>query len=81
MSQRGISGDLVDLVLRFGRDDEDRLVLNRKDLQRLLNDIHGLKRVVVKALDKGGVVVIEADGALITTYNASSFDGHRARAH
>lgn len=81
MSQRGISGDLVGLVQQFGRDDRDRRILNRKDLQRLLNDIDGLKRVVLKALDKGGVVVVEADGALITTYNATKIDGRRAHAH
>ena len=80
MSQRGIPGDLVDLVRQFGRDDQDRLILNRKDLRGLLNLVRGLERVVLKALDKGGVVVVEADGALITAYNADSFDGRRAHA-
>lgn len=78
MSQRGIPADLVDLVRQFGRDDQDRLVLNRKDLHGLLNEVRGLERVVLKALDKGGVVVVEADGALITAYNADSFDRRRA---
>jgi hypothetical protein len=78
MSQRGIPGDLVNLVRQFGRDDHDRLVLGRKDLHGLLNEVRGLERLVLKALDKGGVVVVEADGALITAYNANSFD---RRAH
>jgi hypothetical protein len=77
MSQRGIPGDLVDLVRQFGRDDQDRLVLNRKDLRGLLDEVRGLERVVLKALDKGGVVVVEADGALVTAYNAGSFDRRR----
>ena len=77
-SQRGIPGDLVDLVRQFGRDDHDRLVLNRKDLRGLLNEVRGLERVVMKALDKGGVVVVEVDGALIAAYNADSFDERRA---
>ena len=74
MAQRGISGDLVDLVRRYGRDDQDRLILSRKDLRGLLDEVRDLQRVVMKALDKGGLVVVEADGALITTYN---FDGGR----
>ena len=74
MSQRGIPGDLVDLVRRYGRDDQDRLILSRKDLRGLLEGMSALRRVVVKALDKGGLVVVEEDGVLITTYN---LDGGR----
>jgi len=77
MSQRGIPGDLVNLVRQFGRDDHDRTVLGRKDLHGLLNEVRGLERLVLKALDKGGVVVVEADGALITTYNVTSYDRRR----
>jgi hypothetical protein len=77
MSQRGITADLVELVRQFGHDDQDRLVLNRKDLHGLLNGLRGLERTVLKALDKGGVVVVETGGALITTYNHDSFDRRR----
>jgi hypothetical protein len=77
MSHRGITGELVDLVRQFGRDDRDRLVLDRKGLKGLLSEVRDLERVVMKALDKGGVVVVEADGALITTYNVDRFDGQR----
>jgi hypothetical protein len=74
MSQRGISGDMVDLARRFGRDDQDKYILDRKGLQRLLEELRGLERKVIKALDKGGVVVVEAGGALITTYNVDGYD-------
>jgi hypothetical protein len=73
MSQRGIPGELVDLVRQYGRADRDRLVLNRRDLRGLLGKVRDLERMAIKALDKRGVVV-EADGALATTYNADSFD-------
>jgi hypothetical protein len=73
-----IPGELVALVRQHGRDDRDRLVLNRKDLRGLLSDVRGLERVVLKALDKGGVVVVEEGGALITTYNADSSDARRS---
>jgi hypothetical protein len=78
MSQRGITGELVSLVRQYGRDDQDRLILNRRDLHDLLDGVRNLQRVVLKALDKGGVVVVEADGAVITTYNVESFDARRA---
>jgi hypothetical protein len=74
MSQRGISGDMVHLARRFGRDDQDKYILDRKGLRRLLEELRGLERKVIKALDKGGVVVVEAGGALITTYNVDSYD-------
>jgi len=77
MSQRGIPGDLVELVRRYGRDDQDRLILDRKDVRRLLDGVRDLQRVVMKALDKGGVVVVEANGALITAYNVDSYDRRR----
>jgi hypothetical protein len=72
MSQRGISGDMVELARRFGRDDPDKFVLDRKGLRNLLDELRGLERKVIKALDKGGIVVVETDGALITTYSAAS---------
>jgi hypothetical protein len=77
MSQRGIPGELVDLVQRHGRDEWGRIILNKKALRNLLDDVRNLQRVVLKALDKGGVVVVEDDGALITTYNVDSFDPRR----
>jgi hypothetical protein len=69
MSQRGIPGTLVHLVRQYGRYHQDRLILNRKDLNALLGQLSQLKQVVLKARDKGGLVVVEADGALITAYN------------
>jgi len=78
MSQRGIGKDLVELTLRYGEDDQDRRVLGQKVLQRMLEEIRTLERQVIKALDKGGAVVVEADGALITTYRADTSGRGRA---
>lgn len=57
MSQRGIPGDLVDLVRRYGRDEQDAVVLDRNGLRDLLEEVRALQRTVMKAIDKGGVVV------------------------
>lgn len=73
MSQRGIRQSLVDLTLQFGEDLEDKRVLGRQGLKQLLDEIRELERTTKRALDKGGVVVVESDGALITTYNIDSY--------
>jgi hypothetical protein len=84
MSQRGITGDMIELAIRFGTLDGDRIVLGRKELGRLIAEVRDIERVAMKAIDKGGVVVVEAGGNLVTTYNRDSFDRrirqrHRAR--
>ncbi|WP_250510325.1 DUF4258 domain-containing protein [Caballeronia sp. GACF4] len=69
MSQRGISRDMVELVLAHGIPEQDRYVLGRKEALRLLEDFQRSERLLKKILDKGGVVVVADGDALITTYN------------
>lgn len=68
MNQRGIKGDLVRLALEFGDVEGDRYRLGRKALQSLLAELDSLRSVALKALDKGGLTVVEDGGQLITTY-------------
>jgi len=80
MSQRGIRMILVNLALRFGQNVQNRHVLGRQGLQLLLRELRDLERTAMRALDKGGLVVVEGDdGTLITTYNLDSYDRARAR--
>jgi hypothetical protein len=81
MNHRGMTQDLVDLALQHGELHGDKYVLGRKGLQNLLEDLRGLQRTVMRALDKGGVVVVEEADQLITTYSAKSYDRRRARAY
>jgi hypothetical protein len=74
MGQRGISRDMIDLVLEYGEIDQDKRVLGRKHAQRLLKILERQIRVTKKILDKGGVVVVDSGTALITTYNYKSDD-------
>lgn len=80
MSQRGIKQALIDLTLQFGEDAQDRCVLGRRGLQNLIEELRGLERTAMQALDKGGVIVVQANGALITAYTGDSFDRRRANA-
>jgi hypothetical protein len=68
MNQRGIPRALVELVLSYGRWDGDACKLGRKDLSELKDEVEQLRSIVLKALDKGGLAVVESGGALITTY-------------
>lgn len=77
MNQRGIPAALVDLVLLHGRWDGDACKLDRKELCKLKEDVETLRSTVVKALDKGGLAVVEAGGALITTYARPKARGDR----
>lgn len=65
MSQRGISQDMVDLVLSYGEAEGDKVILNRKASARLM----AAARTLAKILDKGGLVVVTSGDAQLTTYN------------
>ncbi len=74
MSQRGIKQALIDLTLQFGEDAHDKCVLGRRGLVQLIDELRDLQRTAMQALDKGGVIVVQADGVLITAYNVDSYD-------
>ncbi len=71
MSQRGVSRDMVELVLEHGAMDQDKYILGRREALNLLEVIQRRERVIKKILDKGGVTVVAEDGRLITTYNCA----------
>ena len=70
MSQRGITNNLLNLALAFGSPiTNDKYVLNKKGCQNLIDSLRHIERIAVKAMDKGGLVVVKQGDSLITTYN------------
>ena len=69
MSQRGISGKIVETVLMHGRIDQ---VLDRRGAVRLLEKLKAEEATLKKIIDKGGVVVVTEGEHMITTYNFAS---------
>ena len=69
MSQRGLPKQVIDLVLAFGKDEGDKLFLDKKETQRIIYQIDNLRNTLLKVMDKGGVAVVVEDETLITTYN------------
>ena len=68
MNQRGIPLELVELVLAHGEWNGDACLLDRRGLSDLKDEVERLRATVIKALDKGGIAVVEKGGALVTAY-------------
>ena len=71
-TQRGITRSMIDLVLEFGEVEQDKAILDKKHAQQLIRELEEKLRTAKKILDKGGCVVVEADNAILTTYNYQS---------
>jgi hypothetical protein len=65
MAQRGISKSMLELVLNYGKDAGDKIILDRRTAQKLLEDF----RTLMKIVDKGGVTIVTQGDALVTAYN------------
>jgi hypothetical protein len=48
------------------------LVLGRKQIQSVLEALDRERKELIRAMDKGGVIVVECCGALITAYDFDS---------
>jgi len=69
MNQRGISRRLVDFALRHGRIEGDKHILDRNESRRVIDELQEELRLAKRALDKGGITVVEGGDTLITAYN------------
>lgn len=69
MSQRGIDSKIIELALNQGVIDGDKYILNKKSACAYLEEIKRQMRVIMRVIDKGGVVVVADGDTLITTYN------------
>lgn len=68
MNHRGITADLVDLALEYGEWDGDRCRLGARSLKQIIEEMDRKRATMLKALDKGGIVVVEAGGREVTTF-------------
>jgi len=75
MSQRGIKMEHIDLVMRFGQNQGDKIVLNRKMIKYIISQrrFSHLKSKLLKLMDKGGVIAVCENSSIITTYNVNSY--------
>lgn len=74
ISQRGIRETNVALALRYGIRYGDKVVLGRKQICHVIQAFDRQRKELIRTMDKGGVVVVERDGKLITAYDFDSFN-------
>ena len=73
MNQRGISSEVLGVVKKFGSWQGDKCILNRKACNNVLSELDRVRRTVIKAQHKGGMVLVEVDDVQITAYALDSF--------
>lgn len=71
LSQRGIKHSMLDLVIQFGKQKGSKCILNRKGIDSLLRELEKIKKDALKMRERGGVVVVTENDALITTYGVN----------
>ena len=70
MNQRGIQSSMINLVMEHGEfDHRNRCILSKKNAIGLMSEFRQSLKTLMKVIDKGGVVVVEDEGKVITTYN------------
>ena len=74
MSQRGIADRMLQVVSDYGVMQGDKQILDRKNIDALMNGMDRFRKDLLKIRDKGGLVVVEANDVYITAYNIDSFD-------
>lgn len=70
-NQRGITIEMIDLVVEYGQYHKDKIILKSRDIKKLIKKVPSeIKSKLMKILDKGGLtVVLSDDCAVITVYN------------
>ena len=73
MGQRGVTQCMVDLVCKYGVEIGDKKMLDRRNIDELLQGVDVFRKKLINLRDKGGIVIIEVDDALITAYRPDSY--------
>lgn len=73
MNQRGIRKDIASLALLLGEMVGDKYILTTKIIDQELSALASHKRLLLDARKKGGVVVVGANDALLTTYRTENY--------
>ncbi|MEA1953978.1 MAG: DUF4258 domain-containing protein, partial [Campylobacterota bacterium] len=66
--QRGITKEMIDLTLEYGKLSGDKIKLGTKRIKELLRTKKAPKSQLLKVMDKGGLIVVFSGVTLITAY-------------
>ena len=71
--QRGIMASSVEMAQKYGFPRGEKIVLGKKQIKSAIKTLDKERKALLKVLDQKGIVLVEADGALITAYRLDSF--------
>lgn len=73
MNQRGITRNVMDMVIAHGDPHGDKIVLSRKRAGKLIQELKQALQDLQAIEKKGGVTAIMAGDTLITAYRTASY--------
>ncbi len=73
MNQRGIKNTMLGIVKNFGSWTGDKCILNKKACSDVLKQLDAMRKDIIKMQEKGGLVLVEDNGADITCYQLNSY--------
>lgn len=79
MNQRGITGEMIELVMSFGEPDGDRTVLNARNCNQAIEALKQVQKKLEHASKKGGLTVVTDGDTLITAYRFTGSSTSAAR--
>ncbi|BAQ61143.1 hypothetical protein GM3708_1549 [Geminocystis sp. NIES-3708] len=60
---------MIELAIHYGTPKQDQYILNKKLAEQLAIDLQTQLKTLKKIIDKKGIVVVQEQDILITTYN------------
>jgi excinuclease UvrABC helicase subunit UvrB len=73
MSQRGITENMLKTVKQFGIKQGERIILNKKAIQKALKELEALNQSLQSLHVKGGAVLVEDRNTQITCFDLDSY--------
>ncbi|MEZ8968751.1 hypothetical protein AB4347_02030 [Vibrio breoganii] len=74
MSERSITEQMLDIVEKFGVDDGDKIILNKKAIDSALTSLKKISQGMQKMSKRGGLVLVKSGDMDVTTYALDSFN-------
>lgn len=68
MHNRGLTNSMVELVELFGYQVGDRVILDKKHIRELLEEINTVRKELIKMYEKGGVAVVTKNDSMLTAF-------------
>ena len=68
MNQRGITKNMIELALDYGKFVKDKVILGRKEIKKIIKKYPDLKSKLLKLFDSKGLVVVFDNDYIITVY-------------